>query len=107
MKVFAILMSLAVTSPAAAQGPLSQVLGMGAMDCRQTVELIGSKEFKIQLASWMNGYFSGLESGAPSRDLKGVNLDTTAADVYGYCARNPHGYVVEAAKLMYMALPRK
>jgi hypothetical protein len=109
LKQFAITLALAVACPAAAQQ--TQVIGIGAMDCRQTVELIDGRDFKIQLASWINGYFSGINQGrldadSVMRDLRSVNLDTSAADVYAYCARHPDEFIVNAAKDIYLKLPK-
>jgi hypothetical protein len=108
MKAYAIAMALAV-SPAAAQE--TQVIGIGAIECRKTLELIDGKPFKIQLASWINGYFSGLNQGrldadSVMHDLRSVNLNTSSADVYAYCARHPDEFVVNAAKDMYLKLPK-
>lgn len=105
MRWLAIVLALALVCPAAAQE--AQVIGIGAMDCRQTIDLIGGREFKLQLASWINGYFTAREASTPGRDLQRVNLDTSAGDVHAYCARHPDDYIVDAATHMYEALPRK
>lgn len=77
----------------------------------KTSELIDSKPFKIMLASWINGYFSGLNQGrldadSMKHDLRRVNPDTSSVDVYAHCARHPDEFVVNAAKDMYLKLPK-
>ncbi len=109
MKAYAIVMALVAVSPVVAQE--TQVIGIGAIECRNTLELIDSKPFKTQLAAWINGYFSGLNQGrldadSVKHDLRSVNLDTSSADVYAYCARHPDEFVVHAAKDMYLKLPK-
>lgn len=104
MRRLAIVLALAFACPAAAQE--AQVIGIGAMDCRQTIDLIGGREFNVQLASWINGYFTAREVATPGGDLQRVNLDTIAGDVHAYCARHPDDYIVNATAHMYEALPR-
>jgi hypothetical protein len=87
------------------------VIGGGAIECRKTSELIDSKPFKIMLASWINGYFSGLNQGrldadSMKHDLRSGNPDTSSVDVYAHCARHPDEFVVNVAEDMYLKLPK-
>jgi hypothetical protein len=107
MKAYAILMMLVAVSPVDAQE--TQVIGIGTIECCKTLERQQAVQNTVGVMDYR--YCSELSLGhldadSVKHDLRSVNLDTSSDDVDAYCARHPDEFVVNAAKDMYLKLPK-